>query len=116
MGASEFALVGSVVVSALGALFGLYQARKADRSANTTRTIELGVTTLIDQYQEANEQLRDQTHECTERCKALEAEVRVLKTQVDELRMVNDQLITTLDNKNATIIRLKRLVGEPLDD
>ena len=116
MGASEFALIGSVIVSGLGALFGLYQARKADRSATTTKTIELGVTNLIDQYQEANEQLRDETHECKERCKVLESEVRELRRQVYELKMVNDHLITELDNNHATIIRLKNLVGESIDE
>lgn len=105
---SNIAVLGAVIVSAMGAIFGLYQARKADRSATTTKTIELGVKDLIDQYQEANKELRDDTKECHERCKVLELKVVSLNFKVERLE-------TILDNRDAEIIRLKRTLGEELD-
>lgn len=115
MSAAEIALVGSVIVSAAGAIFGLYQARKADRSANTTKTIEIGVKDLIDQYQEANKdqkveitELKEETHRCTERCKAMESEIRALKRKVEDYK-------TVIDNKDAEIIRLMRRLGETFE-
>lgn len=115
MTASEAAVLGAVIVSAMGAVFGLYQARKADRSATTTRTIEIGVKDLVDQYQEANKDLREQVQELLNKHKEQDAEIRELKNMVHELKLINEQLITELDNKNSDIIRLKNLAGEPLD-
>src|SRR5688500_6763397 len=102
---SDIAMIGAVVVSAMGAVFGLYQARKADRSASTTKTIEIGVKDLVDQYQEANKELREETRNCAERCKALEQELLSLRIKVEQLDVV-------VDNKNAEIIRLRRKLGE----
>lgn len=98
-------IVGTLLVSFLGAVFGLYQGRKAESSAKTTKTIELGVKDLVDQYRERNEELLDEVHECTGKCKELEATVRNLQVVVDKLR-------TQIDNKDAEIIRLRTKAGE----
>lgn len=99
------AIIGSVFVSAMGAVFGLYQARKADRSATTTKTIEIGVTTLIDQYQEANKDLRENVEKLTVQVKDQEKKIHNLEREVEDLK-------TIVDNKDAEIIRLKRELGE----
>lgn len=104
---SDVVALGAVVVSAMGAVFGLYQARKADRSANTTKTIEIGVTQLVDQYQETNRELRVEIHEANEKCKSLQKEVFELQRKVENLE-------TTIDNQHAEIIRLRRELGEPI--
>lgn len=111
---SNIAIIGSVVVSALGAIFGLYQARKADKSATTTRTIEIGVKDLVDQYQEANRELREQVHECNQSCLALKEEVASLKLEVASLKEESGRKDAIIDNKDADIIRLKRQLGEPV--
>lgn len=98
-------IIGTLLVSLMGSLFGLYQARKADRSATTTKTIELGVKDLIDQYQERQEELKVDVATCTAKCAALEAEVHSLR---EELR----QVYTAHDNLEAENIRLKRQTGE----
>ena len=58
---------GTLVVSILGSSFGLYQARKADKSVTTTKTIELGVRDLIDQYQEHQKEMRIELDACSKR-------------------------------------------------
>lgn len=105
-------IIGTLVVSFLGALFGLYQARKADRSATTTRTIELGVQDLVNQYRERNEELLDEVHECTGKCRELEAKVSALEAAGRNLQVVIDDLRTSIDNKDAEIIRLRTKAGE----
>ena len=98
-------IVGTLVVSFVTAVFGLYQARKADTSATTTATIELGVRNLVDQYREANDELREDV-------KKHEGHVRMLEAQVRELRSEVDRLSTIVDDREANIIRLKRELGE----
>jgi len=106
------AIAGPITVSILGAIFGLYQARKADKSASTTKMTELAVKDLIDQYQEANKELREEVSLCHGKCTELEVrdrergqEIRVLKEEVGTLT-------TKLDNADAEIIRLKLKAGE----
>lgn len=103
----NIAILGAVFVSALGAVFGLYQARKADKSAVTTKTIELGVKDLVDQYRETNEDLRTQSHACEDRCTKLEDKVSVLERKVNNLEFL-------VEDKDMEIIRLKLKLGEPL--
>lgn len=98
-------IVGTLVVSLMGSLFGLYQARKADRSATTTKTIELGVKDLIDQYQERQQELKTDVEECNKKCAAVEAEL-------NEVRAKLRQAETHIDNLEAEIIRLRRETGE----
>lgn len=105
------AILGSVIVSALGAVFGLYQARKADRSATTTRTIELGVTQLVDQYRKANEELVNQTKSCTQRCAALETKSREQDQKIEGLEARVDELTTEVQKKDDEIRRLKIQLG-----
>lgn len=103
----NIAILGAVLVSAMGAIFGLYQARKADKSASTTKTIELGVKDLVDQYRETNEELRDQSHDCEERCTKLETKVATLERKVNNLEFL-------VEDKDMEIIRLKIKLGEPI--
>lgn len=98
-------VVGSLIVSFAGSLFVYLQARKADRSATVTKTIELGVTGLIDQYQEANKSLHDEVTECRNECRMLQDENRQLTEQVEVLK-------TRIDDHEAEIIRLQRKAGE----
>lgn len=92
-------IVGTLVVSLVGSLFAFIQASRSNKSASTSRTIELGITQLIDQYQEANAALAAETAACKEECARLRGEIRVLRRQVEEFR-------TTIDNQEAEIIRL----------
>lgn len=98
-------IIGTLIVSLMGSLFGLFQAREADKSATTTKTIELGVKDLIDQYQERQEELKSDVATCTAKCAALETEVQALRAELREA-------YTTHDNLEAQIIGLKRQVGE----
>jgi len=98
-------IVGTLIVSLLGSMFGLYQARRADRSATTTKTIELGVKDLIDQYQERQAELKADVEECNQK-------VVVLETTLREVREKLRRAETHIDNLEAEIIRLKREAGE----
>lgn len=98
-------IVGTLLLSLIGSLFGLYQARRADHSATTTRTIELGVKDLIDQYQEANSQLHTEVSECKGECATLRQENGQLKTDMADLER-------RYDNLEAEVIRLKQKAGE----
>lgn len=100
-------IVGTLFVSLLGSLFGLYQARKADRSATTTKTIELGVKDLIDQYQERQKELKSDVEECTNRCRALQEQAETLRSELAKAT-------THIDSLEAEVIRLKRAAGEIL--
>lgn len=110
----NFAIIGSVVVSAMGAIFGLYQARKADKSATTTKTIELGVTQLIDQYRKSNQELAEEQHNCNERCAALELKAREQDEKIEYLQDKVDTLESTIEEKDTQIFALKMKYGEPL--
>lgn len=114
MTASAFALIGTVIVAILGGAFGLYQARsvsksaaKANDSATATKFIEFAVKDLVDQYRERNEELLDDVHEVTEKCKVLEKEVKELRKEVSNLR-------GAIDEKDTEILRLKHELGEPI--
>lgn len=98
-------IVGTLFISLLGSLFGLYQARKADKSATTTKTIELGVKDLIDQYQERQKELKSDVEDCTEKCQKLQEQADALKVDLSRAN-------THIDNLEAEIIRLKRAAGE----
>lgn len=108
----DVGVIGSLTISAFVALNGVFRSRKVDRSAKAAQdsaavaqTVELGVKTLVDQYREANEELRDEVHECAGKCRELESTVRGLRRELDGLR-------TAVDNKDAEIIRLKVKAGE----
>lgn len=101
------AALGAVVVSAMGAVFGLYQARKADRSATTTRTIELGVNELVNQYRETNEELRAEVH-------ALQTELATTNERVKDLERQVENFRAIVDEKDVEILRLKHELGEPI--
>lgn len=98
-------IVGTLIVSLLGSLFGLYQARKADRSASTTKTIELGVKDLIDQYQEQNKDLKQEVTDCKMECSMLRTELAVVRIELQEEKGRREDL-------EAQVIRLKRVTGE----
>jgi len=98
-------IIGTLIVSLLGSLFGLYQARRADRSATTTKTIELGVKDLIDQYQERQQELKADVEQCNAKCASLE-------TELSEVRLKLRRAETHIDNLEAEVIRLKRETGE----
>lgn len=98
-------IVGTLFVSLLGSLFGLYQARKADRSASTTKTIELGVKDLIDQYQEQNKDLKDEVADCKSECATLRVELASVRVELANEKARRDDL-------EAEVIRLKIAAGE----
>lgn len=98
-------VVGSLVVSLLGAAFGFVQANRATKSASTTKTIELGVKDLIDQYQEANKNLHDEVEQCKGECSELRIELAQVRKELDAVLTHNDTL-------EAEVIRLKRKTGE----
>lgn len=105
-------IVGTLILSALGSMFGLYQARKADRSAQFTRSIEVGVTSLVDQLQEEREELRKELAAARQRSTDLETQLRATEKEIRELRKQIQNLMTALDNQEAEIIGYKRRLGE----
>lgn len=109
---ANIAVLGAVIVSAMGAIFGLYQARKADKSATTTKTIELGVKDLIDQYQETNKDLREQVVALKQEVAACKERESLVEAELHSIKDIVETLITKLDNKDAEIIGLKRRLGE----
>lgn len=102
-------IVGTLVVSLLGSLFGLYQGRKADKSATTTETIELGVKHLIDQYQERQKELKDDVDLCNKRCQDLQKQTDALKAELSKAN-------THIRNLESKIVRLKIIAGEPINE
>lgn len=102
---TAFSIIGTLAVSLLGALFGLYQARKADRSATTTKTIELGVKDLIDQYQERQRELKEDVAECNARCSALSMQAESERAKLQEALIVIGEL-------RSEISRLEALTGD----
>lgn len=84
---SAVGIVGTLCVSFIGAVFGLVQARKADKSASTSKTIELGVRDLIDQYQERLRELKEDIDECSARCLQLEADLGEARSSLHNARM-----------------------------
>jgi predicted nucleic acid-binding Zn-ribbon protein len=115
MTAANFAIIGSVIVSGLGAIFGLYQARKADKSASTTKIVEIAVRDLVDQHQEDNKALRDQAATREVRVTALQAEVHALEDEVHELRSKVNSLERLVALRDEEIIHLRLSAGGTLD-
>lgn len=115
------AVVVPLLAAVVAGAFALWQAKIADRrakdatsSANTTKTIELGVTDLINQYREANEELRDEIHELNNLRTSLESDMRVMRAEVNEVRNALEHCETEKDNLQAEIVRLKIKAGEDL--
>lgn len=102
---AEVGIIGTLVVSLSATLFGFIQANRSNKSASTSKTIELGITTLIDQYQEANAVLSEGVKACKDECKALKTKVELLEKEVSELK-------TQKDDHEVEIIRLKIKTGE----
>jgi hypothetical protein len=105
-------VIVSGVVSVLASVIGYVNSRKADKSASTSRTIELGVKDLIDQYQEANEELRTEVTDCKGECAALRKENAALRAEVSAVKEERETMERRLDNLEAELIRLKRKAGE----
>lgn len=117
--ANSIGVIGALVISAFGAASGFYMSIKAERSkraadrsqseaaksANVAKTVELGVTQLIDQLQEERQDLRVEVSECKGRCTDLEQQVVELRREVDDLKAI-------LDDRDAEVIRLKGRLGE----
>lgn len=108
-----------LIVAVIGAGVALWQARTADKrardadtSASATKTIEIGVTDLVNQYREANEELRDEVHHLAERCRELTEAMRVLETQIAQFKKELDVRDTQLDDAQSEIIRLRRRLGD----
>lgn len=108
-----------LIVAVVAGVFALAQARMADKrakeadsSASTTKTIEIGVTDLVNQYREANEELRDEVHQLSTRCRELSETIRGFEAQIAQFKKELDVRETQLDNAQATIIGLKRRVGD----
>lgn len=98
-------VIVSGLVSVIASAVGYVNSRRADKSASTTRTIELGVKDLIDQYQEANRGLHDDLVDCQGKCAAVQEENRELRSELEDLQR-------RYDNLEADVIRLKRKAGE----
>lgn len=92
--------VGTLIVAIITTIFGYLQARKADRSASTTKTIELGVTELIDQYRQTLAETDARAHNCEKKCEELAERNELLEQELIEMQ-------TQLDNHEAQIIRLQ---------
>lgn len=121
-------IVGSLVVGAIGAVagivFSIQTQRRADKvegdrratekAKTDTETIRMGVVDLVGQYREANEELRDEVHECRGACDALRDELGQVRAEMQVMRDAYDRMETTLDDREAEIIRLKQKAGEPL--
>jgi chromosome segregation ATPase len=105
------ATIVTATASVIAALLATWQGRRAERSADSSRKIELAVTDFVDQLQEEREVLLDQIA-------ALERRVTQLRADLDEakedLRAARDQLQEashTIELREAEIIRLRRKVG-----
>lgn len=115
----NWAIGGTLAGAVVAGIFALIQAkiadrraRDADRSATTTKTIELGVTELINQYREANEELRDALHEMRQLRRETDSKLRVATAELAQAHTLIETLRTENDDLQSEIIRLKRLVGE----
>jgi uncharacterized protein YlxW (UPF0749 family) len=108
MNLSEGALAATVVTatsSVVAAVLATWQGRRAERSAKSTRVIEVGVTALVDQLQEERERLARQVAE-------LEKRVAELRRELDEARDELREAAHAVEVREAEVIRLKRLAGE----
>ena len=119
----NWTVAAPLIIAVLAGVFALAQAKIADRrakaadeSATTTKTIELGVTELINQYRSANEELRDEVHEVTQMKDVLERkmkeEIRQLRAEIAALREELQSKITECDNFEAENVRLRIKAGE----
>jgi len=119
----NWTVAGPLIVAILAGVFALAQAKIADRrakeadqSATTTKTIEIGVTELINQYRAANEELRDEVHEVTELKNRLERkmqeELRLLRAELAATRQALEEMTVRADNFEAENVRLRIKAGE----
>jgi len=117
--ATNWAVVGSLIGAVIAGVFGTIAAVIADRRAKsatkseqTTKTIEIGITELINQYRQANEELRDEVHEVTAMKDRLESDMARLRAELTVAKKMMEEMVTEKDNLEAEIIRLKLKCGE----
>ena len=101
--AVEIAII-SGIVTLVAALISVWGARRADRSASATKTLELGVTGLVNELQEERDTYRQAARDCEGRCRELDAAIRGLEDKVEELKRM-------IIEKDGTIERLRREAG-----
>jgi chromosome segregation ATPase len=105
------ATIVTATASVIAALLATWQGRRAERSAQSTKVIEVAVIDLVDQLQEEREVLADQVVGLERRVTELRAELEQAR---EDLRAARDQLREashTIELREAEIIRLRRKVG-----
>lgn len=104
MNAPVIVAIISGVVTLLASIVGVWSARRADKSATFTKTLEVGVTGLVNELQEERDHYRTAAAEWEGRYRELESSMHSLENKVEELkRLVND--------KDKQIDRLKQEIG-----
>lgn len=109
------ATVATFVATILTALISAWQARKADKSAKVTHVIETGVATLVDQLQEEREVLKDEVDEFRTKYREIERQFRQAKAELRQAREDLLEAMHVIELREAEIIRLKRISGEPFN-